>query len=99
MTNNEVIASAKIFAVCRNALKKRNETDVSNAERFPLRLMSQYVLEMHARRKVTPEIQKRIAVLMDEISMETMKDEFDKPTTLEQRAIWFKTFFEEAQTP
>ncbi len=37
MTNSEVIASAKIFAICRNALDKRNESDVSNAQRFPLR--------------------------------------------------------------
>lgn len=92
MTNNEVIASAKIFAICRNALKKRNEADVSNAQRFPLEFVTLYVREAHARGEVTTDIQKQIAALMDEIKLETMRDEFRNPLTLEQQGLWLMTF-------
>lgn len=92
MTNSEVVASAKIFAICRNVLKKRNEADVSNAQRFPLEFVTLYVREAHARGKVTSSINKQIAALMDEIKMETMRDEFRKPLTLEQQGLWLMTF-------
>lgn len=92
MTNNEVIASAKIFAICRNALDKRNEADVSNAQRFPLRFMTQYIKEAHTRGKVTSSIDKQIATLMDEIDEKTMEDEFDKCLTLEQQGAWIMAF-------
>ena len=96
MTNEEIIASAKIFALCESILEQSKEADVSNAQRFPLRMLTQYVRQAHARRKVTRGIQKRLAALMDEISEATMRSEFGRCLSLEQQGVWILAYRREA---
>lgn len=92
MTNEEIIASAKIFALCESILEQGKETDISNAQRFPLRMLTQYVCQVHARRKVTRDIQKQLAGLMDEISEAAMRSDFDKCLSLEQQGVWILAY-------
>lgn len=95
MTNNQVKACAIIFAICRKAIDKKNTTDISNAQRFPLKLMTQYVSELHQRRLATEELEKKIAELMGEIDLEVMKEEFDKCLPMEQQSLWMMTYVQE----
>lgn len=88
MTNDEIKAAAGIFAICYTATKSRNEADIAEAQRFPLRLASQYVQKLHAMRKATPEIDKEIGELFERIDLETMRRDFKKCLTLQQQGVW-----------
>jgi hypothetical protein len=88
MTNDEIKAAAGIFAICYTATKSRNEADIAEAQRFPLRLASQYVQKLHAMHKATPEIDKEIGELFERIDLETMRRDFEKCLTLQQQGVW-----------
>lgn len=92
MTNDEIKAAAGIFAVCYAATKSRNEADIANAQRFPLRLASLYVQKLHAMHKATPEIDKEIGELFERIDLETMRRDFEKCLTLQQQGVWMLEF-------
>ena len=88
MTNDEIKAAAGIFAICYTATKSRNEADIAEAQRFPLRLASQYVQKLHAMHKATQEIDKEIGELFERIDLETMRRDFEKCLTLQQQGVW-----------
>lgn len=88
MTNDEIKAAAGIFAICYTATNSRNEADIAEAQRFPLRLASQYAQKLHAMHKATPEIDKEIGELFERIDLETMRRDFEKCLTLQQQGAW-----------
>lgn len=92
MTNDEIKAAAGIFAICYTATKSRSEADLANAQHLPLRLASQYVLRLHAMHKATPEIDKELGALFEQIDLETMRRDFDERLTLQQQGVWLLEF-------
>lgn len=92
MTNNEIKAVAGVFALCYHAIGSRNEADLSNAQRFPLKFAHLYVQKLHALHKSTPEIEQQIAALYDKIDLGTMQNAFDKCLTLQQQGTWMLEF-------
>lgn len=92
MNNDEIKAAAGIFALCYHAIGSRNEADLSNAQRFPLKFAHLYVQKLHALHKDTPEIEQQIAALYDRIDLDTMRNDFDKCLTLQQQGTWILEF-------
>lgn len=88
LSNEEIKAAANIFAVCYKATGSRNETDITNAQMYPLRGAALYVQKLHAMHKETPELARLIAEEYDKIDLDAMTDCFDTCMTLQQQGVW-----------
>lgn len=64
---------------------RRNQTDFSNACRFPLRLITQKITMMNVLHCTSPAIERAIANVYADISLEMMQNEFDKCLPLPQQ--------------
>lgn len=88
LSNEEIKAAANIFAVCYKATGSRNETDITNAQMYPLRGAALYVQKLHAMHKETPELARRIAEEYDKIDLASVVGCFDTCMTLQQQGVW-----------
>lgn len=88
LSNEEIKAAANIFAVCYKATGSRNETDITNAQMYPLRGAALYVQKLHAMHRETPELARRIAEEYDKIDLSSVVGCFDTCMTLQQQGVW-----------
>lgn len=93
MTNDQIIALANIFAICRKATGTRGNNDIDNAQRFPLRDATIMINKLHAMGKATDEIERQIAEQYAKIDVDTLRANFDKCLTLEQQGVWQIAYF------
>lgn len=93
MTNDQIIALANIFAICRKATGARGNNDIDNAQRFPLREATIMINKLHAMGKATDEIERQIAEQYAKIDVDTLRANFDKCLTLEQQGVWQIAYF------
>lgn len=92
LSNEEIKAAANIFAVCYKATGSRNETDITNAQMYPLRGAALYVQKLHAMHKETPELARRIAEEYDRIDLSSVVGCFDTCMTLQQQGVWMLAY-------
>lgn len=92
LSNEEIKAAANIFAACYKATGSRNETDITNAQMYPLRGAALYVQKLHAMHKETPELARLIAEEYDKIDLAAMTDCFDTCMTLQQQGVWMLAY-------
>lgn len=95
MTTEQIQALATIFAICRKATKTQSQSDIDNAQRFPIKWATIMVRKLHAMGKVTDDIDRAIAEQYGKIDIETFTDNFDKCLTLEQQGVWSLSYFKE----
>lgn len=95
MTTEQIQSLAKIFAICRKATNTRSQSDVDNAQRFPIKWATIMVRKLHAMGKATEEIGHKIAEQYSKIEIDTFTANFDKCLTLEQQGVWSLTYFRE----
>lgn len=95
MTTEQIQALAVIFAICRKATKTQSQSDIDNAQRFPIKWATIMVRKLHAMGKVTDDIDRAIAEQYGKIDIETFTDNFDKCLTLEQQGVWSLSYFKE----
>ena len=53
MTTEQIQALAVIFAICRKATNTRSQSDIDNAQRFPIKWATIMVRKLHAMGKAT----------------------------------------------
>ena len=92
LSNEEIKAAANIFAVCYKATGSRNETDITNAQMYPLRGAALYVQKLHAMHRETPELARRIAEEYDKIDLSSVVGCFDTCMTLQQQGVWMLAY-------
>ena len=95
MTTEQIQALATIFAICRKATNTRSESDVDNAQRYPIKWATIMVRKLHAMGKATEEIDRAIAEQYGKIDIDTFTANFDKGLTLEQQGVWSLAYFKE----
>lgn len=93
MTNEQIQALATIFAICRKATKTRSQSDVDNAQRFPIKWATIMVRKLHTIGKTTDDIEREIAEQYSKIDIDTFTSNFDKCLTLEQQGVWSLAYF------
>ena len=93
MTNDQIIALATIFAICRKATGAQVNNDIDNAQRYPLRETTIMINKLHAMGKATDEIERQIAEQYEKIDVDTLRANFDKCLTLEQQGVWQIAYF------
>lgn len=97
MTKAELEACAKIFAICYKACDSRNQQDITNAQMFPLKGATLAVQKLQRMHKATPAMEKEIAGEFDKISLDTMREEFDKCVTLQEQGVWFMAYYKKIE--
>lgn len=97
MANEQIQALAKIFVICRKATKTHSQSDVDNAQRFPIKWATIMVRKLHAMGKAADEIDREIAEQYSKIDIDTFTANFDKCLTLEQQGVWNITYFLEME--
>lgn len=97
MKTEQIQALATIFAICRKATNTRSQSDIDNAQRFPIKWATIMVRKLHAMGKATEDIDREIAEQYGKIDIETFTDNFDKCLTLEQQGVWSLAYFKEMQ--
>lgn len=97
MKTEQIQALATIFAICRKATNTRSQSDIDNAQRFPVKWATIMVRKLHAMGKATEDIDREIAEQYGKIDIETFTDNFDKCLTLEQQGVWSLAYFKEMQ--
>lgn len=95
MTTEQIQALAKIFAICRKATKTRSQSDVDNAQRFPIKWATIMVRKLHTMDKATDDIEREVAEQYSKIDIDTFAANFDKCLTLEQQGVWSLAYFKE----
>lgn len=95
MTTEQIQALAVIFAICRKATNTRSQSDIDNAQRFPIKWATIMVRKLHAMGKATEDIDREIAEQYGKIDIETFTANFDKCLTLEQQGVWSIAYFKE----
>ena len=99
MTTEQIQALAVIFAICRKATNTRSQSDIDNAQRFPIKWATIMVRKLHAmgtKRKVCAACFP-IAEQYGKIDIDTFTANFDKCLTLEQQGVWSLAFFRAMQ--
>ena len=95
MKTEQIQALATIFAICRKATNTRSQSDIDNAQRFPIKWATIMVRKLHAMGKTTEDIDREIAEQYGKIDIETFTDDFGKCLTLEQQGVWSIAYFKE----
>ena len=95
MTTEQIQALAVIFAICRKATNTRSQSDIDNAQRFPIKWATIMVRKLHAMGKATDDIDRAIAEQYGKIDIDTFTANFDKCLTLEQQGVWSIAYFKE----
>lgn len=95
MKTEQIQALATIFAICRKATNTRSQSDIDNAQRFPIKWATIMVRKLHAMGKATEDIDREIAEQYGKIDIETFTANFDKCLTLEQQGVWSIAYFKE----
>lgn len=95
MTTEQIQALAVIFAICRKATKTQSQSDIDNAQRFPIKWATIMVRKLHAMGKATDDIDRAIAEQYGKIDIDTFTANFDKCLTLEQQGVWSIAYFKE----
>ena len=95
MKTEQIQALATIFAICRKATNTRSQSDIDNAQRFPVKWATIMVRKLHAMGKATEDIDREIAEQYGKIDIETFTANFDKCLTLEQQGVWSIAYFKE----
>ena len=95
MKTKQIQALATIFAICRKATNTRSQSDIDNAQRFPVKWATIMVRKLHAMGKATEDIDREIAEQYGKIDIETFTANFDKCLTLEQQGVWSIAYFKE----
>lgn len=95
MTTEQIQALATIFAICRKATKTQSQSDIDNAQRYPIKWATIMVRKLHAMGKATEEIDRAIAEQYGKIDIDTFTANFDKCLTLEQQGVWSIAYFKE----
>ena len=72
-----------------------SQSDIDNAQRFPIKWATIMVRKLHAMGKATEDIDREIAEQYGKIDIETFTDNFDKCLTLEQQGVWSLAYFKE----
>ena len=97
MTTDQIQALAVIFAICRKATKTQSQSDIDNAQRFPIKWATIMVRKLHAMGKATEEIDRAISEQYGKIDIDTFTANFDKCLTLEQQGVWSLAFYKAMQ--
>lgn len=95
MTTEQIQALAVIFAICRKATKTQSQSDIDNAQRYPIKWATIMVRKLHAMGKATDDIDRAIAEQYGKIGIDTFTANFDKCLTLEQQGVWSIAYFKE----
>lgn len=95
MTTDQIQALAVIFAICRKATKTQSQSDIDNAQRFPIKWATIMVRKLHAMGKATEEIDRAISEQYGKIDIDTFTANFNKCLTLEQQGVWSIAYFKE----
>lgn len=95
MKTEQIQALATIFAICRKATNTRSQSDIDNAQRFPVKWATIMVRKLHAMGKATEDIDREITEQYGKIDIETFTANFDKCLTLEQQGVWSIAYFKE----
>lgn len=95
MKTEQIQALATIFAICRKATNTRSQSDIDNAQRFPVKWATIMVRKLHAMGKATEDIDREISEQYGKIDIETFTANFDKCLTLEQQGVWSIAYFKE----
>ena len=95
MTTEQIQALAVIFAICRKATKTQSQSDIDNAQRFPIKWATIMVRKLHAMGKSTEEIDRAISEQYGKIDIDTFTANFNKCLTLEQQGVWSIAYFKE----
>lgn len=95
MTTEQIQALAVIFAICRKATKTQSQSDIDNAQRYPIKWATIMVRKLHAMGKATDDIDRAIAEQYGKIDIDTFTANFDKCLTLEQQGVWSIAYFKE----
>lgn len=95
MKTEQIQALATIFAICRKATKTQSQSDIDNAQRYPIKWATIMVRKLHAMGKATDDIDRAIAEQYGKIDIDTFTANFDKCLTLEQQGVWSIAYFKE----
>lgn len=95
MTTEQIQALATIFAICRKATKTQSQSDIDNAQRYPIKWATIMVRKLHAMGKATEEIDRAISEQYGKIDIDTFTANFNKCLTLEQQGVWSIAYFKE----
>lgn len=95
MKTEQIQALATIFAICRKATNTRSQSDIDNAQRFPIKWATIMVRKLHAMGKATEEIDRAISEQYGKIDIDTFTANFNKCLTLEQQGVWSIAYFKE----
>lgn len=95
MTTEQIQALAVIFAICRKATKTQSQSDIDNAQRYPIKWATIMVRKLHAMGKATEEIDRAISEQYGKIDIDTFTANFNKCLTLEQQGVWSIAYFKE----
>ncbi|MEG0590779.1 MAG: helix-turn-helix transcriptional regulator [Lachnospiraceae bacterium] len=83
-------ALGRLYRIVSDAVSpdRVNQADLQTSTMFPIKLIGMYILKCHKLNVVTPELEKQISFLMNEIELEDWEDCTEKSIPLVLQGVW-----------